>query len=516
MGCTGEREISAAELAMHKEEKCSWVAFYGTVYDVSSFVAFHPGGKKVILDLAGKDGTESFQAIHPKSMLERLPPGCRVGHLNPTEQRKAQTGIEEPLTLMLPPAGVDCFASIKSYFNKFMESRACASSASSKKSEEKKGLKFESLDDIINIYDFEMAAQEKMAKTGYDYYASAACDEVTKRANCDVFSRVWLRPRIMVDVSNVNTSTCLLGSHSSFPLFFSPAAMAGMAHADGECALARAAGKFGIVQCIANMATRDFEDIVAERVPGQTQWYQICINPDRQRSEAMLQRVLAAGVTTLFVTVDCNVVGRRERDQRNKLKDKSAVAKEQRTEATTAGGVIGALGNFTDASWNWKDLAWLRQVTHGKMKILLKGVQTGEDAVLAAQHGLDGILVSNHGGRQLDHVRPTLHALAEITATLEEAGLSDKLEVFLDGGIRRGTDIYKALALGAKAVGIGRPALFSLAYGQAGIDKCVQILKDEFTNCMQLMGKTSVSQISRSDIVCEFPTTAVNADARSE
>jgi len=487
------RKVSAAELVSHRTEHDCWIAFHGSVFEVSSFLSEHPGGKQVLMEVAGADGTRAFQAIHPQSMLEKLPAGSKVGVINAVEEAKAQLA---PLAgaKSSASASVSCFACLQALGSLLRRPREEVASASRK-------VKFTTLDHIINVNDFELAAQERMQKTGYDYYASAACDEVTKRANCEAYSRLWLRPRVMVDVSSVDVSCVLLGCPSSLPLFISPSAMAGMAHPDAEVGLARAAGKAGIIQCIANMATRDLEAITGARLPGQQQWYQVYVNPDRSKTEAMLQRVLATGLTALLVTVDTNVIGRRERDQRNKVQDKTNVALVQKTGQSTSGGVIGALGTFTDARLSWKDLAWLRSVTAGRMKLVLKGVQTGEDAVLAAQNGLDGIVISNHGGRQLDHARPTLEVLAEVTAALGSAGLAGSLEVFVDGGIRRGTDIYKALALGAKAVGIGRPALYSLAFGQPGVEKCLQLLQDEFINCMQLMGKTSLAEISAADVV---------------
>jgi len=227
------------------------------------------------------------------------------------------------------------------------------------------------LEQVIRVADFEVAAQERMQRTGYDYYASAACDEVTYRANCDAYARLFLRPRVMVDVSSVDVSTSLLGCPSSLPLFISPAAMAGMAHPDAEVALAKAAGSQGIIQVIANMASRDLEEITAAKGPQQQQWYQVYVNPDRLKSEAALRRVRDAGISTLCITVDTNVIGRRERDQRNKVADRSQIALAQRKDKSTAGGVAGALGNFTDARLSWKDLDWLRSTTDGKMKLVL-------------------------------------------------------------------------------------------------------------------------------------------------
>merc|ERR1719235_2550095 len=219
----------------------------------------------------------------------------------------------------------------------------------------------------------------------------------------------------------------------------------------------------------------------------------------------MMKRVMAAGVSAILVTVDTAVLGRRERDMRNKVVDDSNLALAQKGDGATRGaGVASALGQISDPRLSWKDLSWLRSLTD--LPLVLKGIQTGEDAVLAAQHGVQAIVVSNHGGRNLDHARPTLDILLEVMEALEQEGLKDKIDVFLDGGVRRGTDIYKALAIGAKGVGIGRPAMYSLVFGEAGIDKCLTLLKDEFEMCMRLMGRCKVSDIRSQDIAFK-PTT---------
>lgn len=487
----GQRDIGWAELAKHTSENDCWIAIHGSVYDVSNFLDSHPGGKNLLTDQAGTDGTKAFSAMHPKSMLETLGPEAKIGTVDsqgPSPPPPKSQG-SAPKSDMCACWGA-CWKGVQEML------------CSTKKVEDVKDTQQPTmtLDSVINVNDFEIAAEKLMNRKGYNYYASAAGDEITKRENCSAYARVWLRPRVMIDVETVDLTCTLLGTPSTFPLFISSAAMAGLAHPDGEVALARAAGKYGIVQIIANLASRDLEDIAAARIPGQEQWFQVYINPDRKKSEVILNRIIASGVTTLFITVDTNVIGRRERDQRHKILDRSNLAKTQMSDKPTSGGVIGALGHFNDAKLCWKDLPWLRSICDGRVKLVLKGIQTGEDAVLAAQNGLDGILVSNHGGRQIDSCRPTLDVLAEVTTALREADLMGKMEVFLDGGIRRGTDIYKGLALGAKAVGIGRPALYALQFGQEGVEKCLQILLDEFKNCMQLMGKKHVGEISSKDV----------------
>jgi len=355
---------------------------------------------------------------------------------------------------------------------------------------------------VLNLHDFEVAASQLMDKQGYGYYASAAEDEVTKRDNQAAFSRAWLRPRVLRDVERVDASCTLLGSPASFPVFVSPAAMAGLAHEDAELALARAAGAHGIIQVVANMASRSLEEITSARRDGQVQWFQVYCNPDRSKSEAMIRRAEAAGCKALVLTVDTAVLGRRERDMRNKVTDEanlSLVVRDDSGPSARSAGVAQALGRITDPRLSWGDIRWLRSLT--SLPLVLKGIQTGEDAVLAAQHGVDAVVISNHGGRNLDSARPTLDALAEVMAALDAAGLRDGMEVYLDGGVRRGTDVYKALALGARAVGIGRPAMYSLVFGQEGVEKCLGLLRDELEMCMRLMGVRSLREIKATDVV---------------
>jgi L-lactate dehydrogenase (cytochrome) len=416
-----------------------------------------------MLKQAGKDGTRAFKAVHSKSILSHLPPESLLGQLDPTEvQSLSITGAKDSTETVNRDNLI--------------------------------------LAHMLNLNDFERAASKSMDSQGYGYYASAANDEVTKRDNCAAFSRAWLKPRVMRNVSSINTRCTLLGTEFAFPVFISPAAMAGLAHEDAEPALARAAGKLGALHVVANMASRELEEITDARLPGQTQWYQIYVNPERSKTEAIIKRAVQAGVKALLVTVDTPQLGRRERDMRNKVTDSSNISLVQKDGITdTSAGVAQALGDISDARLNWDDLAWIRKITD--LPIILKGVQSGEDAVLAAQHGCAGVLVSNHGGRQLDHARPTFEILVEVMQDLEEAQLKDKIEVYLDGGVRRGTDVYKALALGAKAVGIGRPCMYALTFGQDGVEKCLQLIRDEFMLTMKLMGVTSIDQIRKKDIV---------------
>ncbi|KAH8072970.1 hypothetical protein JL720_11060 [Aureococcus anophagefferens] len=313
---------------------------------------------------------------------------------------------------------------------------------------------------ILNVHDLVAIAERKLVKEGkkqaWDYYSSGACDELTYQENELAFKRIWMRPRVLVDVKTVDLTSKILGATVGAPLFLSACAMCGMGHEDGELAWAESAAGL---------------DIPCARE--------------------------AAGVTAVCVTVDSAVAGPRERDQRNKI---AMLLKQQAQQESAAKGAKarkpGVYAN-RDPALNWKDVAWFCSNT--TIPIVLKGVQCGEDAVLAAKAGVAAILVSNHGGRNMDTARSSIEALPEIISMLTEAGLRSKLEVWLDGGIRRGSDVVKALALGANACGIGKPAMYGMScYGAAGITKCVEILKREMVQTMQLCGAPRFDLLSPS------------------
>lgn len=328
------------------------------------------------------------------------------------------------------------------------------------------------LDALINAFDFEDVASKTLSAKAWAYYSSAATDLVTKNANIDTFAKISLRPRMMKDVSSASTKTMILGCKTGSPIFVSPAAMARLVHEDGEKAIARACGSQNIIHSISTQASFPVEEIIKGEgvTPGQPFFFQLYVNRDRKKSQDLLAQVQALGVKVLLVTIDGSVPGKREADERVKAENgltipSGAVAKND----SQGGGYGRIMGNFVDASLNWNDVAWLRKYWNGA--IVLKGVMTAMDAKLAAEYGLDGIIISNHGGRNLDTAPASILVLLELQRCCPE--VFDKLEVLIDGGIRRGTDIFKALCLGAKGVGIGRGFLYALNYGQEGVEKFI-------------------------------------------
>ena len=330
------------------------------------------------------------------------------------------------------------------------------------------------------MLEYEELACPRVQPPHWDFYTGGCDDEVTLRANRTAFERIRLRPRMLVDVSNIDTSTTALGTPVSMPILIAPTAQHGLAHREAECATARAAGKAGTIMTASTSSTRSLEEI-AEAATGPL-WFQLYVYPTLETGERLVRRAEAAGYKAIVVTVDLPRLGNRERDKRS-------------------GFVISFEGNYVNEqviegrskiAFTWDKLAWLRSIT--SLPILLKGILTAEDALLAVEHGVDGLIVSNHGGRQLDGVLSGIESLPEVVEAVNGC-----CEVYMDGGIRRGTDVLKALALGARAVLVGRPILWGLAVnGEAGVSHILEILRSELELAMVLSGRPTIASIDRS------------------
>ncbi|KAH7270930.1 FMN-dependent dehydrogenase [Fusarium solani] len=348
------------------------------------------------------------------------------------------------------------------------------------------------LDSLISTLDFEEVASKTLDPKAWAFYSSAATDLITKGMNAACYDQMILRPRVMVDVEKVSTKQKILGCDSGVPFYFSPVAMAKLVHPEGEKAVARGCKENNVIQTISTQASYPVEEIVKEGDARQSFFYQLYVNKDRSKSEDLLARVQALGIKAIFVTVDGPVPGKREADERAKAEEGLSIPSGSKAKSDSKGGGYGRImGNWVDASLSWKDIAWLRKAWPGR--IVLKGIMTAMDAKLAAQHKLDGIVLSNHGGRNLDTSPATILLLLELQKNCPE--VFGQLEILVDGGIRRGTDVFKALCLGAKAVGVGRGFSYALNYGEEGVKKYVEILKDELETTMRLCGITDLSQV---------------------
>ncbi len=335
----------------------------------------------------------------------------------------------------------------------------------------------------INVFEYELLAKERMNPVYWDFYAGGSDDEITMRANQADFARIRLRPRMLVDVTHCDTSTSVLGLPVPMPVLVAPTSMHCLAHPEGECATAQGAGAAGTFMIASTDATRPLEEI-AQTASGPL-WFQLYIYHSLEVAASMVRRAEAAGYRAIVLTVDLPVVGNRERSKRHAV----PMPPPPLVEANFV-GVEEESQEQVPVTWETVD--WLRSIT--SLPVLIKGILTAEDAVLAIEHGVSGIIVSNHGGRQLDGVVTSIEALPEVVEAV-----AGRCEVYMDGGIRRGTDILKALALGAHAVLVGRPILWGLAVdGACGVQQVLEILHTELERAMKLAGCPTLASINRA------------------
>jgi isopentenyl diphosphate isomerase/L-lactate dehydrogenase-like FMN-dependent dehydrogenase len=356
--------------------------------------------------------------------------------------------------------------------------------------------------ELLNFADYERAAHEKLPGMFYDYIAGGATDEITLRANRDAYDHIWLRPRVLVDVSHIDLSTTLLNVPFAMPVMLSVTAAQKLCHPQGEIAVASAAHRIGISSMVGNLSNFTINEVKA--VSAGPVFFQLYVYKDERLNQHVIDQSVEGGAAGLVITVDTPLVGRRERDLRNDFKlppDNIAAHLREVTlpaadgkERKGAAGMLRA-DDLRSQRLTWRDLERYRHMAGG-MPLLLKGILTAEDAELAIQHGVDAIIVSNHGGRQLDTAIPTILALPEIVDAV-----AGRIPVLVDGGIRRGTDVVKALAIGANAVLLGRPMAWALAVnGEAGVHHLLSLLEEEIRLTMALCGRTHLKELDRSVI----------------
>ena len=316
------------------------------------------------------------------------------------------------------------------------------------------------------------------------------------RENHSAYHKIWFRPRILEDVSNIDFSTTMLGTKVDIPFYVTATALGKLGNPEGEVVLTRAARKHNVVQMIPTLASCSFDEMVDASAGDQVQWLQLYVNADRAITKRIVQHAEKRGCKALFITVDAPQLGRREKDMRSKFSDVgSSVQSKDGDSVDRSQGAARAISSFIDPALSWKDIPWFQSIT--KMPIVLKGVGRVEDVVRAVEIGVQGVVLSNHGGRQLDFARSGVEVLAEVMPVLREREWTERIEIFVDGGIRRATDIIKALCLGARGVGIGRPFLYAMsAYGEAGVIRAMQLLKEEMEMSMRLIGCRMVAELN--------------------
>ncbi|KAI6044955.1 FMN-dependent dehydrogenase-domain-containing protein [Pisolithus marmoratus] len=465
--------LTLAQVAEHNTTSSCWVIIRNKAYDVTDFIFNHPGGPQVIMDYAGTDATAAFVPIHPSDTLDKYLP--REKHLGTLDEASIQ------------------------------ELRAASQSKGKSRDElrvEEAVKNLPPLGRMINIQDVEETAKKVLPYKAMAYYASAADDSISYVENARAFSRFFFHPRVMKAVSGVDPSTTMLGYKSSIPIYISGSALARLGHPLGEANLTRGAYKSGILQMVSSNSSLSYAQIAAARgSPGQPLLFQLYKHKNDDIAARRIREVEELGYKAIFLTVDALVPSNRELDNRaphyleeyeNQGKITHREAADQSGDVNlfgTAGGLI--VNNDLDMTWE-RTIPWIRSVT--KLPIVVKGIQCVEDAVLAVEAGCEGIVLSNHGGRQLDYSLPPMEVLYKIRC--KRPDVFAKTEVYIDGGVRRGTDVLKALCLGARMVGVGRAFLYAQsAYGEAGVVHLVHILEREIKFAMASLGVRAVDQL---------------------
>lgn len=465
-------KISPSEVIKHNTPEDCWVVIDGYVYDLTNFIALHPGGPDIIKTNAGKDVTAIFDPIHPPDAIEKyIKP---EQHIGPLDGKLDAEYICPPYAPGETPDDIARKAALRA--------------------------RLPPLSSIMNLYDFEYLASQILSKQAWAYYSSASDDEVSYRENHNAYHRIFFNPKVLVDVSKVDTSTEMLGHKVDVPFYVTATALCKLGNPkEGEKDIARGCGQGPnkTPQMISTLASCSVDEIVnAAPSKDQVIWYQLYVNSDRKITENLIKHVEDLGVKAIFVTVDAPSLGSREKDKKVKFNNTMSGPKSmKKSDVGESEGAAQTLSKFIDPSLSWQDIKILRKKT--KLPIVIKGVQRVQDVVKAAEIGCNGVVLSNHGGRQLDFARAPIEVLAETMPVLKEKKLDKNFEVFVDGGVRRGTDVIKALCLGASGVGLGRPFLYANScYGKDGVQKAIDLLKTEIEMNMRLLGVTSIKDMN--------------------
>lgn len=440
------------EVLKHNTIGDCWVVLDGDVYDVSGFLDAHPGGASRIMRFAGRDATRAFKKFHTKLVLKNSL--LEITYLGPVigQPEKTEEILEEKPAVVTDKPPIEA---------------------------------------IFSLADFKAVAEKVLPAATFAYHSGGASDEVTVVENGKIFSRVFFRPKVLQDVCARTSSSEMLGCECDLPLYISGFAGSPLAHELAEHNLQKAAYAENIVQMIPRQISVDIDEFLAGVPKDQKQWSQWHFYSQKDYDNVLqhIKRMEDLGtVKALFFNVDLADLGARERDSRVRM------AEDAEEELNVYADNKGAK-YFSGLTWDSvKDI-----MSKTKLPVGLKGVQRGEDVVKAAQLGVKAVVLSNHGGRQLDYSRAPLEVLVELKEMLRKHGLDGQIEIYIDGGINRGSDIVKALCLGASGVGIGRPMLYAMAgYGEDGVKKAIQILKKETLNNMALLGANSVKDLDES------------------
>ncbi|KAK8116739.1 uncharacterized protein PG998_005020 [Apiospora kogelbergensis] len=457
--------IAATEMMRHSSPKDCWVAINGKVYDMTNFAPEHPGGHNIIYAWAGKDASDLYNEFHSARLVEQeLPASAKLGSLDDTVTKDdGRSSMQQAATTTTHSAS---------------EQRPPLTS-------------------IINLHDFELAFAKFGSRKSHAYISSASNDLLTLQANAAHWHKLWFRPRVLRNVSTVSTRTRLLGLDVSMPVWIAPMGMGKTGGPEAEAALGAGAAAAGIVHCLSTPASLSVEETLAS-APGHPWFFQLYVNRDRAKTEAALAKLARHRdqVKALFVTADLPVMSKREADDRIRVTEQTVLPLPDSTGATIAategrGGLARTTGSFIDSSFTWECLPWLRRCTD--LPLFVKGVQTAADARAALEAGCAGIVVSNHGGRALDNASSTVLVLLELRRDCPE--VFERMDILVDGGVRRGSDVLKAFCLGARGVGVGRPFQCAISYGKEGVAHCANILREELETAMRLCGVTDINSV---------------------
>lgn len=457
MSDSSSTALKTAAIATHSTRESCWVIVNGNVYDVTEYLDKHPGGAQILLQYGGKDATAMYEPIHAPGTIERmLPKDKHLGAVADAPKASMTSGADQ--------------------------------------ASEKKTIP---LAQCLNLLDVERAATLLMSKSAYVYFSSAADSLHSLKTNHGDWKKVTLRPRIMRNVRRVDMRRTMLGHRFRLPFFIAPAARAALVHPDGELCLARGAARWGIPYCPSTYSTIPHDELATcmaeekskvggfknlEAGEGGQMWFQLYVAHEKARTIELIEMARRLGFKALVITVDTPVVGKREEDERYRAELAAAsgddsVLKEWYKPADETDPNAPPLRGHHSSTLNWDDLPWIREAWRNGRDdagpIVLKGIQTAEDAALAVStYHVDAIYLSNHGGRQCDDAPSSIRTLLEIRKFYPE--ILTKAEVYLDGGVRRGADIIKALCLGARGVALGRPFMYGVAMGNDGVAKVIQ------------------------------------------
>ncbi|KAK4052691.1 hypothetical protein OIV83_001978 [Microbotryomycetes sp. JL201] len=464
-GTESRKLISGDIVKRHATADDCWVVIDGEVWDVTAFLKDHPGGAQLILEHAGKDVTNLFNMLHATGTFEQV------------RSQISSVGVLDPATVV-DEVGLD------------------DSDVSERRSQ------LPPPEFVLNLREMEAFALQVLGKDSraWRYFSSYADDGASYNSAAESFSFLRFLPIVNVPVADVDTSTTLLGNHVPIPVFFCPTGQGRQGHPDGEWNLTRAGSKLGTPQGVSSGSSLSIVEILQERGRLVQQgsekrtpvWWQLYIQRDRKESERRIREAAQNGSDAIIITVDVTALGKREADAR------VLASTETKQQAKKDGGLASAGASLLDANLSWDDISWVRKVAP-KVPIIVKGIQRPEDVKLAKQYGANAVILSNHGGRQLDGSNPPLATLVRTKELYPELLKDPKFEVYIDGGVRRGTDVLKALCLGAKGVGLGRAMIYAQAcYGEEGVLRAMQILQDEIKTGMMLLGAKTVKDLKPS------------------